>query len=536
MDEPHFRRLAKNHRAPRVALLLILALAGCKQLGIGVTKTENPVVPPPPDRKIEAESQTSSAKLATGPVKLDGSAAGQAPGNIPDAPGIAGAPILAGMPSNAGVPADGSTPPRGGGKGTAGKSTGGDPTAATSQPNDNEDVATDDIVLDDQAVDDQGEAPREPTRIAQSPKTGTSAKPGKITRVENRDEEDEPAKLDLVPETAPDVVTPIEVEGAGADFKKGQVAATVNGVPIFCDDIRRGLPAEVSQHMAQLERAVAEGKVKPEEYRDYRRRVIENYMQQHIQQEVLLQALKLKLKEEQLNGIKKQLDKIFDTEDLPAAMKKEGVATTAELEQKLQARGSSIDSLRSSSRNRQLAQQYLGTKAASNIGYDRPDVLKYYQDHLKDYAVTGKVKWEQIQLKFAQNGGKEGALTKANEICKRLDDGEIFAVVAKECSNGPTASKGGLWKWTEQGSIKAKEVDAVLFELPVGEISQPIETQTSIEIIRVTDRTRAGHQPFEDVQDEIKNQLKAANFQRRVNELLKDLIEKASIEKFTDKL
>jgi len=530
MDEPHCPRPAKNHRAQRALILLILALAGCKQLGIGVTKTENPVVPPPPDRKIPADTQTSSAKPAASPVKLDGSAAGQAPGSIPNAPGIAGAPILAGMPSSDTVPVDGSTPPRGGGKGAAGKTKGGDPPAVTSQPNEDGDVAA------EEPPDDEEGPSGDAIRIGQSPPTGKSAKPGKITQVDYRDTDDETAKLDLVPETAADVVTPIEVEGAGADFKKGQVAATVNGVPIFCDDILRALPEEVSRNMANLERGLAEGKVKPEQFRDYRRQVIENFMQQHIQQEVLLQALKLKLKEEQLNGIKKQLDKVFDTEDLPAAMKKEGVDTTAELEQKLQARGSSIDSLRTASRNRQLAQQYLGTKAASNIGYDRPEVLKYYQDNLQNYAITGKVKWEQIQLKFAQNGGKEGALKKAEEILKRLDAGEVFAVVAKECSNGPTASKGGLWKWTEQGSIKAKEIDAALFELPVGKISQPIETQTSIDIIRVTDRTPAGHQPFEDVQDEIKNHLKTTNFQRRVNELLKELTDKASIEKFTDKL
>jgi transposase-like protein len=52
----------------------------------------------------------------------------------------------------------------------------------------------------------------------------------------------------------------------------------------------------------------------------------------------------------------------------------------------------------------------------------------------------------------------------------------------------------------------------------------------------VTDRTPAGYQPFEDVQEDIKNHLKTTNFQRRVNELLKELNDKASIEKFTDKL
>jgi peptidyl-prolyl cis-trans isomerase SurA len=323
---------------------------------------------------------------------------------------------------------------------------------------------------------------------------------------------------------------------------KGQVAATVNGVPIFCDDVLRGIPDEIARNLAQFERAVAESKDKPQEgkvkeaYRNYRRQVIEHYMKDLVQQELLIQALKLRVKEEQLNGLKKQLDKVFDTEDLPVAIKKAGVTTAAELEQKLESQGSSIEALRAASRNRQLAQQYMGKEATSNIGYDRPDVLKYYEENKKSYAITAKAKWEQIQLKFAANGGKEGALKKAEEIGKRLDAGEVFAVIAKECSNGPTASNGGLWPRTEQGSIKSKEIDKVLFELPIGEVSEPIETQTSIDIIRVIDRTDAGYERFEDVQEDIKNHLKMTLFQKRVGDLLKDLNDRATIETFTDKM
>jgi parvulin-like peptidyl-prolyl isomerase len=529
MDEPHRHRPA-NHRAWRFAPLLIVALAGCKQLGLGNSKVENPVVPPPPDRKVAVDSQTSSAKSAP-PVKLDGSASGKGASGTPNAPGIEGASILNGMPSSGGDPSAAEIArQRAEKKEQASDSKGRTQRAQTASHEDDDSAGGDPSVNADFEEPDGAAEPD--TSIAED----KSSEPDRMSREGNLETSIGARSLEIPQDATDDVVAPIEVEGAGANFVKGKVAATVNGVPIFCDDVLRNVPDEISRNLALYEKAVAEGKVKPEEYRTYRRRIIEGFMQQHIQQELLLQALKLKLKEEQLNGIKKQLDKVFDTEDLPAAIKKAGVTTTAELEQKLQAQGSSIDALRTASRNRQLAQQYLGTKAASNIGYDRPDVLKYYQDNLKSYAITAKAKWEQIQLKFDKNGGKEGARKKAEEVLQRLDAGEVFAVVAKECSNGPTASKGGLWPRTEQGSIKAQEVDEALFELPIAEISEPIETKTSFDIIRVIDRTPAGYERFEDVQEDIKNQLKTTIFQRRVTELLKELTEKANIEKFTDKL
>src|SRR5262249_44294013 len=147
-----------------------------------------------------------------------------------------------------------------------------------------------------------------------------------------------------------------------------------------------------------------------------------------------------------------------------------------------------------------------------------------------------RAKWEHIQIKFSVNGGKEGARKKAAEILKRLNNGEVFAVVAKECSDGSAKSNGGLRGWATQGSLKSKEIETALFEQPIREIGQPIETHDTFEIIRVLDRTAAGHKKFEDVQDDIKNQLKQERFQRSINDLITELTEQANIEKFTDKL
>ena len=487
MDETSHQRTAVYRNRWIAAALLLLVLSGCQFLEKLAGKThEDPVVPPPPDRKLVADTKAQAAKPPSPPVKLDGSAAGNESAVAPDAPGVSASQV-AGGPSS-----DGSKPK------SATRTVGADAPRNPGGLNDDE--------------------PTVPAELE------GSASPHKIEQVGG------------IEGPGDEVITPIEAEGAGAKFDKGFVAAQVNGVPIFAEDVLRALPDEVLKQIRQIEKAVAAKEAPPEVLKKFRRQVIEHFLQQHIQQELLLQALKTKVKPEHLNGIIKQLDAKFDSEDLPKLLKDKGYASAVELELELQKQGSSVEMVRASYRNKQLAQQYLGSKAMVHDGFDRPDILQYYQDHLDNYAYKAKAKWEQIQVRFSANGGRDGARKKAADIVKRLNQGDVFAVVAKECSDGSTKSKGGLWGWTTQGSLKSKEIEAALFEQPIGEIGQPIETRDTIEIIRVLDRTGAGHQKFEEVQEDIKNHLKQERFQKSINELINELTEHANIEKFTDKL
>jgi parvulin-like peptidyl-prolyl isomerase len=503
MDEMTHRRPAVIRGRLIAAALLLLSLGGCQFLEKLAGKThEEPLVPPPPQRKLVADTQAQAAKPVGTPVKLDGSAAGNESAVVPDAPGVGAGQVAAGPSSDGPAPKSAGSATAAGAESAAAR----DPLATTE--------------LEAPAEDGETEGP---------------ALPNKIEQVGGL-ELDGAAKTKSLDGPGADVIEPIEAEGAGAKFQKGFVAAQVNGVPIFAEDVLRALPDELLKQIEQIEKAVAAKEVPPEQLKKYRRQVIEHFLQQHIQQELLLQALKTKVKPEHLTGIIKQLDAQFDSEYLPKVLKDKGYASAHELELELQKQGSSIETIRASFRNKQLAQQYLGSKAMVHDGFDRPDILQYYQDHLDDYAYKAKAKWEQIQVKFSASGGRDGARKKVAEIMKRLNKGEVFAVVAKECSDGSTKSKGGLWGWTTQGSLKSKEIEKALLEQPIGEIGQPIETPDTIEIIRVLDRTGAGHQKFEDVQEDIKNHLKQARFQRSINELLKELTEQANIEKFTDKM
>lgn len=312
-----------------------------------------------------------------------------------------------------------------------------------------------------------------------------------------------------------------ETEGSGWKVERGEVAALVNGVPIFVDDVL----APLGPNLARMEKEMPR-----DQFRKQRAAFVKQWIKPHIEQELLLQALKVKLKEEQLTQIQKHIDKMID-EDLHKVMKKMGFATMGELEVELRKNGSSIETRRTQFRNRMLAQQYLSSRINPKAGFDRPDILEHYQENPEKFAIPATAKWQQIQLLYAKHGGVANTKKLAETVMKRLEEGEDFATLAKEYSDGPTASQGGHWDWTIESSLKSKELDAALFEMPTGgQECALIESPEAIDIVIVIDRRAAGSKSFESVQESIKAELKTAEFRRTVQELFADLTEKATIE------
>ena len=76
----------------------------------------------------------------------------------------------------------------------------------------------------------------------------------------------------------------------------------------------------------------------------------------------------------------------------------------------------------------------------------------------------------------------------ANEVIERLEAGEDFADLAEELSLDTTSGvQGGDLGFVPAGSFVAA-VDEAVFTLPIGEISEPIETQFGWHIVEVLER------------------------------------------------
>ncbi|MGA2797916.1 MAG: peptidylprolyl isomerase, partial [Thermoguttaceae bacterium] len=144
----------------------------------------------------------------------------------------------------------------------------------------------------------------------------------------------------------------------------------------------------------------------------------------------------------------------------------------------------------------------------------------YYQEHLSDFEKPAQAKWEELMVQFSKFHGKEEAREAIAQLGNQVIMGAAFAEVAKNGSQGPTAAGGGAYPWTTKGALKFKEIDQVLFELPVGQLSQIIETEKGCHIIRVTERVGTETTPFRTAQVDIKEKI----IQERTNKQLQDYL------------
>ena len=90
-------------------------------------------------------------------------------------------------------------------------------------------------------------------------------------------------------------------------------------------------------------------------------------------------------------------------------------------------------------------------------------------------AATALAKIQELKLKLAVPG---------------IDVGATFAELAKESSDCPSSAKGGdLGEFTHGQMVP--EFDKVAFELPVGQVSEPVKTKFGYHLILVTSKTPA---------------------------------------------
>jgi peptidyl-prolyl cis-trans isomerase C len=112
----------------------------------------------------------------------------------------------------------------------------------------------------------------------------------------------------------------------------------------------------------------------------------------------------------------------------------------------------------------------------------------------------------------------------AEEIEKRLKNGEDFAKLANEVSQDTNANGGDLGFFTRGQMLKPFE-DAA-FALKVGEISKPVKTQFGWHIIKVEERRKQPPPTFDEVKDAITAQL----VQQKAQEVVTGLRDSAKIE------
>ncbi|MGL4796438.1 MAG: peptidylprolyl isomerase [Paraclostridium sp.] len=161
------------------------------------------------------------------------------------------------------------------------------------------------------------------------------------------------------------------------------------------------------------------------------------------------------------------------------------------------------------------------------------DIKTYYEEN-KDKYKEDKVKASHILIstvdekteKAMTETKKKEAKKKAEEIYKKVKDGEDFAKLAKEYSEDEySATNGGDLGFFEKGKM-VPEFELAAFSLDKGKISEIIETQYGYHIIKVTDKIYKQYS-----YDEVKDKIKEVLLYQKYTEKVKELESSATIEK-----
>ena len=303
--------------------------------------------------------------------------------------------------------------------------------------------------------------------------------------------------------------------------------ARVNGTTLFCGDV-------LGEQMMQFE--AAKGKAPPEEIRKAQDAALKEKLQDHVDQQLMVDAVKIKLKPEQLEAIEKQLDEAFEKNMVPKLMEVTKAQSVPELEAMLQTHGLSLPQMRKRWGDQQIALQWIKTKAGDDPKLSRPDLLAAYEERIDEYTEVAQVKWQHIQVIVKKhNGDPDEARVHLDRAIRALRAGQKFDDVARTYSEAGSAAEGGHWDWTQTGSLANRKVAEVLDNLAVDEISDVIDDGKTLQIVRVTARREQRIKPFDDeVQKELKAKLLEEDRKKRTEAVIKELRAGGAIETIYD--
>jgi peptidyl-prolyl cis-trans isomerase D len=147
---------------------------------------------------------------------------------------------------------------------------------------------------------------------------------------------------------------------------------------------------------------------------------------------------------------------------------------------------------------------------ASKLTVAEADMQDYYESNLEKFKNPKTVQARHILIKVDQNAKPEeveSARQRAEDVLKLARDGQDFAALARQYSEGPTKTKGGdLGTFRREAMVKPFADKA--FSMKAGDISDPVRTRFGWHIIKVENANPAKTLSLDEARADIEKTLK----------------------------
>ena len=213
-------------------------------------------------------------------------------------------------------------------------------------------------------------------------------------------------------------------------------------------------------------------------------------------------------------------------------MAENGFETEEEFHQALaQGEGMTLDDLRRVMERQILINQVQQIEVLGSVTLTEVEAREHYEANIADYTDPATVTMREILVRTPELGGGAAVAAddqgrmEAAEARQRVLDGESFELVAVAVSDAASKANGGLIGPIDVSLLSRTLVDE-LVDLAVGDMTEPIRTPLGYQVLRLEARTAPEPRPFEEVRDQISenvfNDRRLAEYARYLDQLRGD--------------
>jgi len=190
-----------------------------------------------------------------------------------------------------------------------------------------------------------------------------------------------------------------------------------------------------------------------------------------------------------------------------------------EFDKRLDERGMSLDEWRVELRNGLLMEKVVRLAAYPRAEVSDAEVAEEFKQHQDEFDRPEQVRARQILIDTEAEGER---------LLGLLQSGESFAEVARQFSQSPDSEQGGDLGFFARGEMPA-EFDQVVFNLPVGRVSDLVKSPYGVHIFLVEEKRKAKSLSLEEAAGQIRTRLLRRAEEKAYQQWLRDLRARATI-------
>jgi len=194
------------------------------------------------------------------------------------------------------------------------------------------------------------------------------------------------------------------------------------------------------------------------------------------------------------------------------------------------------DTFKNAIERRIILMKLIDNDIVPGVTVSEEESRQYYESNPEYFVQPEQVRASHILIIVEDQNNdqqKQEALEKIKNIQQKLQDGEDFAALAREYSEGPSSAQGGDLGFFQRGQM-VKPFEEAAFAMEAGEVSDIVETTFGYHLIVVTDIRAEVTIPYEYAKNSIDQYIEQNKVMVEIEVLVNDLREGAEIERYPE--